>query len=386
VNARPGALILAALFAMSAAPTARAEEAPSTEAVTSGALFIAVSADDTEAASLEASVRELLSRLGVAVEISRAERLDLDDPSLARPAPDRLATAWIDLRSQRARVVLVDRSGRLVARRDVARDRSSAIVVEEIAHIVQSSVEELADAERAHRVEASASGADKGGASGAPPALVSVASPPAPAERPPPTPERRELGLDAGGFFAGRAFGTGAEAVVGGGGLVGGTLGQGPLRPALWVLGSYHVAFDVRGRFLDIHTKAATLRLAPTVRLFGGPRWRLEVGPTIGVDIFWTTPRANSSGVLEKRLAGDSTDASPTVGALAAVHFAVGPTADLFAALAADADIAPHRFVVLVGQQAEPLFEQWRVRPALLAGFTFNLAGATPYPPAQARP
>jgi hypothetical protein len=187
------------------------------------------------------------------------------------------------------------------------------------------------------------------------------------------------VGLEGGAFFAGRAVGTGAEAVVGGGGALALALGRGAFRPALWLLGSYHVAFDVRGELVDLHTKTATLRLAPTVRLVGGPRWFLEAGPEVGADVFWTTPRANSSG-NSARLGPDSTDASPMVGALAAVHLAVAEAADLFVAASGDVDLGPHRFVVMRGGGPAPVFEQWRLRPALLLGFTFTIAGPAQYP------
>jgi hypothetical protein len=203
---------------------------------------------------------------------------------------------------------------------------------------------------------------------------------------PPPSPPARErvaLGVDGGAFFSGRAFGTGAEAVVGGGGMVGAALGRSAFRPALWLLGSYHVAFDVRGEFVDIHTTSATLRLAPTVRLFGGRRWFVEAGPEGGVDVFWTTPRANTNRDAAPRLGEDSTDASPMIGALAAAHFGVAQGADLFVALATDVDLAPHRYILAGANETETVFEQWRVRPALLVGFTFTVAGAPQYPPLE---
>jgi hypothetical protein len=272
------------------------------------------------------------------------------------------------MRSSRVRTVLVDRTGRVVARRDIGRDRSSAIVVEEVAHIVQASVEELAVTERPRE----------------PPA-----PPPAPRPEPPPTPpptppahERVALGIDGGAFFSGRAFGTGAETVVGGGGMVGLSLGRSGFRPAVWLLGSYHVAFDVRGDVVDIHTTSATFRLAPTVRLFGGQHWFVEAGPEVGADVFWTTPRPNTNPE-RPRIAADSTDASPIVGVLTAAHLAVAQGADLFVAFALDADLTPHRYVVSGGAQPETVFEQWRVRPALLVGFTFTIAGVPQYPPIE---
>jgi len=369
-----GALSLGAVAAIALAsvcgicPDARADVASPAEAQPAPrrVVRLVIAGDDNEAAgALEASLRELLARLDLTVETSRAERLDLDAPALADGSSGDLATAWVDMRAAHATTAIVDgKTGRVVARRSVARDRSTAIVVEELAHIIHASVEELADQDRR------------------PPPATPKTSPPEP---PPPEPprvasEEARWGLDGGGFFAGRAFGNGAEAVIGGGGLAGAALGRAGFRPALWLIGTYHVAFDVRGRSVDVHTRAATMRLAPTIRLFGGDRWLVEAGPEGGFDVMWTAPRPNATGLPRNgRIGDESTDVSPIVGAIIAAHLSVGPSADLLLAFSADIDLSPHRFVVAEGTEIEPLFVPWRVRPAILVGFTFNLAGSVPY-------
>jgi hypothetical protein len=372
--AQRGALSFGALLAIalaSVAADARADDAAPTaaEAAPRRVVRLVIAGDDAEAAgALEASVRELVARLDLTVEASRAERLDLDAPALAETTGGELATAWVDMRATRATTAIVDgRTGRVVARRSLERDRSTAIVVEELAHIIHASVEELADVER-HR----------------PP--TPAPAPPRPQPEPPVRTDPARVangpprwGLDGGGFFAGRAFGTGAEAVVGGGGLVGAALGRAGFRPALWLIGTYHVAFDIRGQRVDVHAKAAAIRIAPTLRLFGGEKWLVEAGPEGGFDVMWTTPRANSTGLPTGRLGEESTDVSPVMGAIVAAHLSVGTSADLLLAFSTDIDLSPHRFVVTEGAEIEPLFVPWRIRPALLLGFTFNLAGSLPY-------
>lgn len=367
--------VLAAIAIAGAAAPARADVASPAEAQPAPrrVVRLVVAGDDAEAVTaLDASLRELVARLDLTVETSRAERLDLDAP-LPGGSGGELATAWVDMRAARATTAIVDgRTGRVVARRSVTRDRSTAIVVEEIAHILHASVEELAEEERQR----------------APRPPVPTPAPPEPASPAPPRAASGapRWGLDGGGFFAGRAFGSGAEAVVGGGGLVGAALGRGAFRPALWLIGTYHVAFDVRGRLVDVHTKAAAMRLAPTIRVFGGEKWLVEAGPQGGFDVMWTTPRANSSGLPPERLGDESADVSPVLGAIVAAHLSVGPSADLLLALSADVDLSPHRFVVAEGAEIQPLFAPWRVRPALLVGFTFNLAGSIPYASAGTPP
>ncbi len=370
-------VLLGAVACLGAPRVARADGAVSTPAAEAGPrqmVRLVIAGDDGESSgALEASVRELVARLDLTLETSRAERLDLDTPgALTESSGLELATAWVDLRAARASLAIVaGRTGRVVARRSVERDRSAAIVVEELAHIIQASVEELADQERRR----------------ARPPAPAAAPPPAPPSSPPaPRAEAARWSVDAGGFFGGRAFGAGAEGVVGGGGLAGAALGRGPWRPAVWLVGTYHVAFDVRGHLVDVHTKAVALRLAPALRLVGGERWFIEGGPQGGFDVMWTQPRANSAGLPTGRLGAASADASPVLGAMLAAHVAVGTSADLLFALSTDIDLSPHRFVVAEGAQTEVLFAPWRVRPALLLGFTFNIVGELPYAPAAAAP
>jgi hypothetical protein len=350
-------------------------------------LVVAGAEDDTTA--LESSLRELLGRVGLALEVSRVDRLSMDDASAFAERSPALATAWVDLRSPaRAELLIVEgESGRVAVRRAVAMDRSAAIVVEEIAHIVHASAEEIAEAERERARRAAArTPASTAPPSPAPPSAAPV-SPTAPApasERPPsraeqaPAPRAPSWGLDGGGFFGSRSFGPGALAVVGGGGMVGGALSRGPFRPALWLAAAYHVAFDATGSLVDVHARVLALRLAPTVRLAGGAGWFVEAGPEAGLDVIWATPE--SSGLPAGRLDPSRTDLSPMLGAFAAAHLAVGSTADLFLALSADADLAPPRYVMHEGATSEEVFLPWRVRPGLMLGFTFTLAGVPAYP------
>jgi hypothetical protein len=331
---------------------------------------LVVAGSDEDAAALEGSLRELLARIGVRIETSRADRLDLDTPSsLAQKSPSALATAWVDLRSPaRATTVLVDgRSGRISVHRDVQRDRSGAIVVEEVAHIVHASVEEIAEAEHARAIEP-------------PPAPAPAAE--TTVERGAPSPPT--WGLDGGAFFAGRSFGRDASVVIGGGGMVGASLGRGAWRPALWLTGTYHVPFDVQGPLVSVHMKALALRIAPTLKIAGGDGWMLEAGPEAGIDALWTTPR--STELPGGRLAASDTAVSPVIGALVAAHVALGARADLVVAAVGDVDLAPRRYVVREGPDSEAVFAPIRFRPAIMAGFTFTMAGASAYPAREGAP
>jgi len=359
VALRAALVVLPAVAASLAPRTALAQER---ETRTTVQLVLAGNAE--ERAAFEASLRELAGRLGLRLEVRTVERVDLGDRGgLARESPA-LATVWVDLAAtDRAATVLVEgRSGRIVLEREVTRgptsasgERSSAIVVEELAHIVHAAVEEMAEQER-NRPQA----------------------PPPPADPPkPPRDESAGWGLDAGALAGSRMFGTGALFVVGGGVTVGVASSRGAFRPELWLSGTFHVPYEVKGSMVDVQFSALALRLSPTLRLFGGSSWLVEAGPTAGVDVLWSSPR--SSTVPASKLRGDRVDASPVVGGLITGRLGVAKVADVFLQVALDADLAPQRYVLRVGKDTEGVFETFRLRPSLSLGFAFNLVGSSPY-------
>ncbi|NOU28550.1 MAG: hypothetical protein HOO96_11650, partial [Polyangiaceae bacterium] len=138
VALRAALVVLPALTASLAPRVALAQER---ETRTTVQLVLAGNAE--ERAAFEASLRELSGRLGLRLEVRTEERVDLvDRGGLARESTA-LATVWVDLAAtDRAATVLVEgRSGRIVLERELTRgptsasgDRSSAIVVEELAH------------------------------------------------------------------------------------------------------------------------------------------------------------------------------------------------------------------------------------------------------------
>lgn len=337
---------------LAATATAFAEERDDRTTV-----LLVLAGNAEERAAFEASLRELSGRLGLRLRVRTEEHVDLTDRgALARESPA-LASVWVDLTGEgRAMTVLVEgRTGRIVLEREVTRDRSSAVVVEELAHIVHAAVEEMAEQER-NRPE-----------------------PPPPPEDPPKPPrdEGAGWGFDAGALAGSRMFGTGALFVVGGGVTVGVASSRGPFRPELWLSGTFHVPYEVKGSMVDVRLSALALRVAPTVRLFGGSNWLVEAGPEAGVDVLWSSPR--SSTVPVSKLQADRVDASPVVGALVGGRVGVAKVADVFLQLALDADLAPQRYVVHVGKGTEGVFESFRLRPSLSLGFAFNLVGSSPY-------
>jgi hypothetical protein len=121
------------------------------------------------------------------------------------------------------------------------------------------------------------------------------------------------------------------------------------------------------------HVSAFALRALGGVDLVRTPWLELAGGGGGGVDVLWASP---SSAVLPPSvLGGDATRADPVVTAFAAAHVRLVPSVVLTVMALGDVDLEPSRFVVQNGSTADPLLAPWRVRPTLLAGFTFTALG-----------
>ncbi len=333
-------------------------------------LIVAGSAED--AAALDASLRELLTRIGAVLDVRRVERLELDNPASLEQQPERsgVAVVWVDLQTSNGPALAIadGRTQRVVLSRRMDRRGSSAMEIEAIAHVVQSAVEELAQ----------------------------TPTPPSPPKEPPPviqiippeTPPRDAVlpvesprtgwGIDLGGFFGGRSFGGGSNLVVGGGGTAALSTRRGQWRPAVMLMGEYHVAFDVPGDLVSVHAQVLSLRLLPTFQIAGGASWLIEAGLGGGTDLFFTSAR--STDLPAASLKDSRTDAAPVLTAIVAAHVAVARSADLVLALSLDGDLAPRHFVADAAGTHEAIFAPQRFRPALMVGFTFAALGPVPYP------
>lgn len=361
---RAAAILAATLAALSLAGVAYAEPSAPGEGRARRLVRVVVAGGDEDASMLEPPTRELVGRLGLEVAFERG-----DAGATARGDDLTLAIVKVDVsRATRTSIVVVDgRDGRVAAERDLPRPASTRVALDEVAHVIQASVEELLDPARV------------------PPTPPPPPPPPSPDPAPRPSSAKISthfLGLDAGGFLEGRSYGRDAVPVMGGGAMVGVAFGRSRLRPALWASGAYHVPFDVQGeRPVGVRQHALGLRLAPTLALVATERFLLEAGADLGADVFFTDARSND--VPSSRLTQGVTRASPIVGGLVALHLSVGSTADLFLAATADVDLAPPSYRVKIGSRTDEIYTAARVRPALALGFTFNVLGASPYAPAR---
>jgi hypothetical protein len=266
---------------------------------------------------------------------------------------------WVDLASRYEALVVV-RSDHLEVRRTIARDGSPAVVREEIGEAVRSAVEaELAPQE-------------------APPAAPPVALAPPPAaspttfERPTPLPgpAPRWLALDitmlAGGGFVSSESGLVPRL---GGGVVLGSRRR--LRPSLTVTAQYLVPFDsLVSSNVTITTSIVSLRAVPAIEALHASWAALDLGAGGGIDIV-SVDTQSASGVRPEHV---PTYVDPILTALATAYVALTPGVMLTLVAGAEMDLAPPGYYVGPAPP-EATLAPWRLRPVVMAGFTFTAFG-----------
>ena len=331
------------LCALLLASTAYAEEHPMSVVLT-------LTGAPDEVTALDASVRELLTRLALDVVP------DADDP---------LARVTVALGADECTASITNRAGELVSFRRVPRGPSAQVTLEAVAHVVQSAVEELAELERnplKRRVKTPEP---------SPPPVVEVPAVVTPSAPPAP---REGLGLELGALASGRGFGEGSGVVFGGGVVVSLTRhGAARWQPVGAFLATYNGPFTSESTSVDVSTQTVSLRLLGGVRLQASRRWAFEAQGGAGVDGFVLEGR--STTLPPPALLRPHLEASPVLTALVTARFAPTETTSVFLGVSADVDLLPRRLVTDVTGTREVLFEAWRARPTVVLGFSFDVLG-----------
>jgi len=345
------------------------------------------------------TIRELVGRLGIEV-VRPAARGAGEGHNFT------LARVWVDFGSFGEALIVVSdvRTGDVVLRRSIPKNPSVSIFREEIAHAVHSAVESELLVEQ-DRVDA-ASRRPAGGppSASAPPELPPSPSAPAPSPPPappppapppssppaPPRPEyvsfsearvlddkpqavpsgRSSLALDVTTLVGVGPFASGTYVPrVTGGAILGSRRG---LRSSLALTVSYLVPFDASSPYVDARTNVLSARAVPGVELFRGARMSLGVGAGVGFDALNVTP---GSTTLPPPLGASTTRLDPILSPVLEGHFGLTAGVVLTVAVACDFDLASRRYVLEEGGADSNVFVPWRVRPTLLAGFTFTALG-----------
>lgn len=375
---------------------------PRSAAATAGsAPIVQIEVDGSPAAvdRLRTTALEVLGRLGVVPVV------------VAKPAPDARALpvpfvqAEVDLRNPRqpSLVVRDGASGRELGRRTLERSASLETSVEAAVLVVYMIVEARLSEETASEAPSAAaptpaapSPAAPSSAETAPAAPPTTAPAPTPAPRakptapkkrrqprpePPPEPEAveepEEIAEPEGPttpspwtVSAGALLRVGtldnASAITGAGLVLEARAKRSKFGALL--LGAVHVPSDVHfaASYADVHTVSARLLLTQGFEL--GPSASVLVGMGPGVDWLRSVPEATP---LEVRT-GTVDVVDPIVSAAFGARLALGGHALLIAAACLDLDLAPHTFVIDVGNERHTLLSPDRLRPSLLVAIAYT--------------
>lgn len=344
---------------------------------------VLIAGGGTDAAPLEETVRELLSRLTLVMESQTVGHIDAEEASFRSTSrPSLLARVGVDLRVKNVAVVTVvdGRTGDVTLRRTVRRDGPPAVVREELAHVVQAAVDPMLLAER-DRAAAPPPPLPRP----PPPSPEPVAAPvptPAPADAPPPPPRdvaqtspdasRSPLALDLSTMAGAGSYASGAGAVARAGGGAALVWRRG-LRPSVGLAAHYVFPFETGSDVALAHVGVASFRGAAALEVVGSNSFALDLAAGAGLDVLRVEPRSNV--LPADRLGATTNRVDPVVSGAVTGHLAIGAGTALSLLVGADVDLTTRRWVVEGAAQRQEAFAPWRVRPMAMLGFTFTALG-----------
>ena len=307
-----------------------------------------VLAGEDERPRTEQSVSAPLVRLGVAVrrEATGAgflARVVVD----VRPGVDpAVVTVWDGA------------SGRELVRREVRRDGSTEVTAEQIALIVEATMQT--------RLAMTPSPAA--------PSPAEAREPPAPRAEPRPS----SLGLELGAALAATSFARDAGWVLGPALSAGLVARAAPLHPSLWAEARTYEPVEGSSTSVDVRVRPTSLRLGASVELLSAGRLALGASLQAGVDVAssQTSAAAPSAPVTPRGV-----HVSPIVGVGLGARVALWRRLQLSLGGALDLDTTPHTWTSVRGGEHEVLVEASRLRPVLQLGLVWTPTGAAPYAP-----
>jgi hypothetical protein len=369
---RTGARWLA--FALCAALGSTSVDALSTT-TGPGYVHVAIAANDREAPRLVEALDELTARLGLGV---RATRGDVPpwEAAGAPVDPEEKARVWIDARAPDS--VSVDACALHAGtafpcvHRLLPRSGSSAVVIEEVAHVVYAALESELMAEPPAPPPVSVPSP--------PPVSLIPALQPSPAETATPPSratgglKRATLALDVGAFVDSRMLARSTRVDLGGGAAI---VVSSPsfLRPSLWLSGDIQSPFSATGPGLDLTTTVYSFRAIPAIEVLRFPFIQVDLGAGGGTDVFHDTPYDPRLPYVGAAPAPSTHVSAVFTGQLLA-RMRLGPSARLIAGLDIDWSPDQHRYEEL-GPSGTPtvVLQPWKVRPGALLGLCIPLAG-----------
>jgi hypothetical protein len=355
------AVLFSASFAEAQAPSAVAPNGP----VNLARVTIAGSEEDTN--TLLEALREPLLSLGLSLRGARlvgGANTDVDPPSTE-------VAVTIDTRlSDRVDLVVRLGSGSQAARvqRSIPRDAASAsraVVAEEVAYAVRSTLDSLLRSPRPSLPPPVLP---------PPPALAAAAEVPVRANDPSPH-HAPWLGLDAAVFATGRGVARATGAFGGGAALEALGFGAARWRPALWLAGAIDAPFGTSSRDVSLQTTLGSLRAMPMLELPRNGPVSIAAGVGVGLDLFHVVPSAVPGATV--MVPAGATHVDPLLEAQLIARVQLFDWIGLLAAIAIDYDTRPHHYLTEQGDARADVLAPWTVRPSGYLGVCVPLTGAT---------
>jgi hypothetical protein len=305
--------------------------------------------------ALETVLSELLARLQVSVRFSTIGSVDARQIMSERSEdPPSAARVWIDMH-EAGRVTLYltgDRADRLLVRHVPLVTRIDEVAREEIAHIVEATVDALLVGGRIGVV------------------TDEVVRPAAKSEALPPPRERLPsgVGLDLGVAYEMQAWRSSWPPLHSAAVMVGVEGRSGSWRPGVWLSGEYRFPTTVENPKVSARLDQGAFRAAATLTWAASRKWSLGAGVGGGFDLQRIAPDVNQGPLVDAR--PPRTTVVPMLRALALARYAFSARSTVFAGIAADYDLAGTRYLLHDPSSGtdEAVFEPWRLRPTALIG------------------
>jgi hypothetical protein len=314
--------------------------------------------------ALQAVLSELLTRLQVSVRFASIpsvearqimnERSD-DPPSVAR--------VWIDMRDP-TRVTLYltgDRADRLLVRHVPLVTRLDEVAREEIAHIVEATVDALL----------------VGGRIGV---VTDEVMPSKMKEEPRPQERLPGVTLDLGVGYEAQVWSSFTRPLHTAAAFVGVEARTGQLRPGVWASGEYRFPTTLEHELVTARLDQGSVRVVATLGWTPSRKWLVGVGLGGGFDIVRIAANAASQGGAMPApdtvaLEDPRVAVVPMLRAMAFAKYAISTRTDIFIGLGGDYDLYGTRYLLRDPNTGTdiPIFEPWRVRPTAMIGVSSDV-------------
>lgn len=270
----------------------------------------------------------------------------------------RFASVLVELGADDVNIVVTSADDRVFATRGIRRDPSPGIMREEVALVVRSALDALAEREQSSPAR--------------PPVM------PRPLPEQPVPPRARETGDDTwefyGGLFASlRSWSTDTAPSVGLGGLGGVSIGDAGMVPSLWLSARYQLPVTAGHHGVEVRLSAASLRMIPSLRLLDSESLRLDAGVGGGVDLMFVSAEADGPAA---RTEPSRVDVVPVASSLLAAYMPLGGGTALFFAAEGDLDVSPNRYVVERAPATDSALELRSFRVGGAIGVLYGLGGS----------